>query len=251
MHFFPILLLLYYLFTFIDFTRDLKRGKEVLNNKKVSYSNNPRRDIYFPIFHRLTRSLLLFLPRSRSRSRVRPRRSSRCRLYLFVRSTLDHTRTQSTCLKIGAPSPISRRWPTASWSTRSRSPAMPCSTALARSVVLSNSVVRSSRKCSSSCPWLQVSMHEHSILSTITNHQSVHYRFRTITFSQSDRIFVKGLTVFITRSLNKDCLLAASGVSASKPAVLLRGADLDGAALLRLLSCFGTLFKCVLSRFLR
>ena len=60
MHFFPILLLLIYLITFTDYSRDLKRGKEVLNNKKVSYGNNPRRDIYFPIFLQ-TNSLPFFL----------------------------------------------------------------------------------------------------------------------------------------------------------------------------------------------
>ena len=57
--------------------------------------------------------------------------------------------------------------------------------------------------------------------------------------------------MFTTRSLNKDSRLAALGERASEPELLFRGAGLNDAALLRLLSSFGAVFKCVSSRFLR
>ena len=78
MHFFLRLLLYIYPTTFTDFIRDLKRGKEVLNNKKVSIITTIPEGIFISLFlYKLTRFLSLVFPRSRNRSRVRPRYSSR------------------------------------------------------------------------------------------------------------------------------------------------------------------------------
>ena len=61
MHFFLILFL--YLFTLLILTRDLKRGKEVHNNKKVSFIITIPEGIFISLFdYSLTRFLFLFLP---------------------------------------------------------------------------------------------------------------------------------------------------------------------------------------------
>ena len=84
--------------TLLILTRDLKRGKEVLNNKKVSIMLTIPEGIFISLFvYSLTRFLFSFFPRSRNRSRVRPR----CRLVIVVvRSPFNfRPRTHtSTCL---------------------------------------------------------------------------------------------------------------------------------------------------------
>ena len=97
------------------------------------------------------------------------------------------------------------------------SPAMPCSSAPVRSVVLNNNVV------GSFLVLLVVhlsyrSMHQLLIFHNRRPHYSSLFNSHKSLFTK--RIFGKMLTVVITRSLHKDCLLAAFCARVFEPALL-------------------------------
>ena len=89
------------------------------------------------------------------------------------------------------------------------------------------------------------------VLDIFHNHRitNLFISFRTINISISGSIFEEGSRCFsLARYTKTDFLLRQARVV--EPALVFRGAGLDSAALLRLLSSFGVVFKWVLSRFL-